>query len=624
MAGTNIKKAAQTQPQETSDIFEDNLAQLEKKVKTFRPTQQASPAYIDAINELAWELGWADKKRSEALAAKAMSLSKKLNYQPGLGAAIRTEAYQHMLSGNLLEGVRQSKLAIEILEKTESRHSLATAIDIVSFCYLYLGNLDLALDFSLKSEKIFKEIGFDRGAAWAKHTQGNIYEQMGDSTSALKEHEKSAAIFRKIDYVPGLARVIEKIGLIHLENNELQQAMSCFEQAEKFWVNNRFYIGLISLHVDKAKLLTKQRKFIEAKASLDQAFEKLPEIQNPGLWAQAQLQLGQIYRLENNYPKALENYEQALANAEKSDAKPTIEETHRALAELYEKQGEYHKALIHDRIANALRQEIFSEETRQRLKNIQINQEIEAAEREAELQKVRLQETENILLKILPETIVAELMYKGKVKPEYFDSASVLFTDFVGFTKLTEEMRAHKVISELDKCFTAFDKIIQKYQLEKLKTIGDAYMAVGGVPMKREHHAILTVLAGLEMLDYVEKMRQIKKTKKEKFWQVRIGINSGPLVAGVIGKDKFAYDIWGNTVNTANRMESSGQQGKLNVSKQTYELIKDYFQCRYRGKVAAKGKGKIDMYFVDKLKPAYASKASKRKANQKLLKLLKN
>ncbi len=197
----------------------------------------------------------------------------------------------------------------------------------------------------------------------------------------------------------------------------------------------------------------------------------------------------------------------------------------------------------------------------------------------------------------------------------------MLFTDFVGFTRIAESLTPQELIEELDNCFRQFDLIIKKQKLEKIKTIGDAYMAVGGIPQPNITHAIDSVLAALEISSFMTRMREEKTESNKPYWQLRIGIHSGRLVAGVIGQAKFAYDVWGDTVNTASRLESSGQAGRINISRATYEQVKDFFVCQYRGRVVAKNKGEIEMYFVDGIRPELARDPGGNIPNEKFLNL---
>jgi class 3 adenylate cyclase len=207
--------------------------------------------------------------------------------------------------------------------------------------------------------------------------------------------------------------------------------------------------------------------------------------------------------------------------------------------------------------------------------------------------------SDKLLLNILPKRIADELKYNSKVPPRKYEKVSVLFTDFVGFTKIAELLTEDELIEELDRYFNKFDAIIEKHNLEKIKTIGDAYMCAGGVPLPNTTNALDAVNAGLEIADFVNKDVQEKKKKGIPSWDIRIGINTGSVIAGVVGSKKFAYDIWGDTVNIASRVESSGMQGVVNISESTYNEVKDNFKCVFRGNIEVKNKGEVPMYYIE-------------------------
>lgn len=203
-----------------------------------------------------------------------------------------------------------------------------------------------------------------------------------------------------------------------------------------------------------------------------------------------------------------------------------------------------------------------------------------------------------LLLNILPANIAQELKEYGKAQTRKYDEVTVLFSDFKNFSKISEQLTPEELVEELDRCFKGFDFILGNYpEIEKIKTIGDAYMCASGLDDRKTMPASM-IKAALEMQEYLEEQKQERVRLGKPFFEARIGIHTGPVVAGVVGVNKFAYDIWGDTVNTAARMESNGQEGRVNVSEATYNLIKYQFDCEYRGKVQAKNKGLIDMYFV--------------------------
>jgi class 3 adenylate cyclase len=206
-------------------------------------------------------------------------------------------------------------------------------------------------------------------------------------------------------------------------------------------------------------------------------------------------------------------------------------------------------------------------------------------------------EAEGLLENILPVKIAQQLKKTGHTEPVYIESATVLFADFVGFTRISSTMSPKALIERLDECFSLFDQIIDKYGLEKIKTIGDAYMCAGGVTNSTPEHAILSTRAALDMRDAILDMAVSQTTAVK--WNVRIGLHTGALVAGVIGKKRFAYDIWGDTVNTASRMESASEPGRVNISRVTHDLIYRHFECEPRGEREVKGKGLVEMFFVN-------------------------
>lgn len=249
--------------------------------------------------------------------------------------------------------------------------------------------------------------------------------------------------------------------------------------------------------------------------------------------------------------------------------------------------------------------------------------EIKVQERTRDLETEK-KKADDLLLNILPHAVADELKSRGGATPRHFDSVTVMFTDFKGFTQIAEHITPAELIRELDACFYYFDEIMDRYQVEKIKTIGDSYMCAGGLPLENRSHPLDVLLAALEIRSFMQQMKEIKQAVQQPYWELRIGIHTGPVVAGVVGKRKFAYDIWGDAVNTASRMESSGSVGAINISGDTYDRVKEYFDCEYRGKVAAKNKGEIDMYFVKGLNAAYASAADPKVPNEKMLSLLKS
>ncbi len=377
---------------------------------------------------------------------------------------------------------------------------------------------------------------------------------------------------------------------------------------------------------------------------------------NPGIPAQlprSYTTMGKIYTARKKYDVAIDYLKKAVALSKSTGALDIESSALLTLSNTYEKMGRVNDALHTYQNHIALRDSMHSRKTIQELTRIdmqgyfdrqQFADSMKAAEEKKiaglQLQRQRIltysgfgaivllllltffifrslkhqkkanvvishardsiskekQVSEKLLLNILPEEVADELKEKGKVDAHLFDHVSVMFTDFVDFTLVGEKLSPQELVAELDTCFKAFDEIIDKYDIEKIKTVGDAYLAVSGLPLPNENHATDIIAAAIEICAFV-------KDRKEKLgdrtFNIRVGINSGSVVAGIVGMKKFAYDIWSDTVNIAARMEQSGMSGKINISEDTYELIKDRFECTYRGEIAAKNKGHLKMYFVE-------------------------
>ena len=216
---------------------------------------------------------------------------------------------------------------------------------------------------------------------------------------------------------------------------------------------------------------------------------------------------------------------------------------------------------------------------------------------------IEKEKSETLLASVLPESTVSEIIEKGKATRVRYDFVTVLFSDIQGFTRIAEELNPEVLIDELDNLFFHFDSVVKKFGIEKIKTFGDAYMCAGGIPEKNRTNPVEVVLAALEMKRFMKMLKETSVMEGMRCWDIRIGIHTGTVVAGVVGQQKLSYDIWGDTVNVASRMESADEPGKINISGTTYEFIKDFFICEYRGKMPVKYKGELEMYFVNGILP---------------------
>jgi ligand-binding sensor domain-containing protein/class 3 adenylate cyclase/predicted metal-dependent HD superfamily phosphohydrolase len=265
-------------------------------------------------------------------------------------------------------------------------------------------------------------------------------------------------------------------------------------------------------------------------------------------------------------------------------------------------QGRREQVRLEMKIADRTR-EIRNQATRIEIQSQIIQEEKEKVEEQRRLLQIEKDKTETLLRNIIPEATAEELKNKGRASARAYKTVSVLFTDFVGFTKIAERMKPTELVHKLDVYFRKFDEIIVRNNLEKIKTIGDAYMCAGGVPVRNNTNPIDSVLAALQIREYMSRLKNDAIANGAEYWDLRLGIHTGEVTAGVIGSERLAYDIWGATVNQAQRMEMMGEPGRVTISGTTFKFIEPYFECTFRGKVQSKSKGMIDMFTVERIKP---------------------
>jgi len=387
-----------------------------------------------------------------------------------------------------------------------------------------------------------------------------------------------------------------------IQVNDLESAEKYLKQAEACITDNTITRMRIVYFVKSAELYTKKQEFDKARDFLGKASKLLVGYESRESLIRVIEQYGELHSAMKNWNLAEQKYSEALHLVKEAKMKHDMSRILNALKENSFHQGDYKKALEYANEFIAVEKEIKDEQVKTMQRMLDVKQRFAVVQKEKEITEEKnkiiekeKQESERLLLNILPSEVAEELKAKGYADAKLFDDVTVIYTDFVGFTKVSELLTPQQLVDELNACFKAFDEITDKYKIEKIKTMGDAFIAVAGLPAANPNHAIDMVKAAIEIKDFIQTR---SKALGNKTFEIRIGIHSGSVVAGIIGVKKFAYDIWGDTVNTAARMEQNSEAGKINISEVTYDLVKDKFTCEYRGELEAKNKGKMKMYFV--------------------------
>ena len=576
--------------------------------------------------------------------------TKETKNEKGLIEALTLRGYIQFRMGNYSKALASYEEGLEIAEKIDDK--LSAADILVKMGYIYHDNEDVinALIYYQKSLKIYEEENDLEGKGNIYNEFGSIYLSKGDYDKALDYYKKSIDINKELNYEEGNSAMYINIGGLYLTKNDFQQALDYYEKGLVIEKKKEDKLGIASALSGIGGVYLEQGASTKALDFLQRSFDISESINDIQGGTNTLLSISDIYLDNKNYTKAITYCKKSLSMAKKVGDLGGQEYACECLYEAYRALGNPEEALVYHEQMIFIGDSIKTEDLAIKLQQIEFSKKIMAdslvqiekdikvqLQHESEVQrkdknrnlaiaagiicfilaigffsrwqyvkksknvlKKEKDRSESLLLNILPAEIAEELKEKGEAEARDFDLVSILFTDFKGFTEKSAELTAAELIGEINHCFKAFDHICEKYGIEKIKTIGDAFMAAGGLPVPSTDSVQNTVMAALEMQSFMTQRFADKETAEGFTFEMRLGIHTGPVVAGIVGVKKFQYDIWGDTVNTAARIESSGAVGQVNISQHTYELLQDNkkFTFTHRGKIQAKGKGKIDMYFV--------------------------
>lgn len=517
-----------------------------------------------------------------------------------------------------------------------------------------LGSLEEALEAFFKSVEIARKENAIALEGSAYGSIAHIYTISGNHKNAMLYYNKAIANLRKTPDKIALASTILNAGDALLTNKKYDSAFAYFKESGEIFEQENYPIGKAYNLGNIGMIYANTGKNDLAEENINEAIRILEETEDYYPISVYLMTMSDIYLEKGQWKTAIAYAKRSLTLAKQHGLKEQIADANNKLAELYETNGNLSTAYNYYKAYIIYRDSVINVKNVQQMGDLRTNYEVSQKQLELDLLDQRrkvevdllnqrrknqrniaiatsialiligllamglfrrnkfIQKTKKIieverdrsdtlLLNILPEETAAELKKNGVVKAKKYDSVTVLFTDFKGFTNYSEKLSPEALVEAVSFYFLKFDAIIEKYGLEKIKTIGDAYMCAGGMHGNTKDHAIRMVLAALEIAAFIDETKS-DAMASELTLDIRIGINTGPVVAGVVGTKKFAYDIWGDTVNVASRMETMSEPGKINIGENTYDLVKKAFDCEYRGYIAVKNRGKLKMYFVNNLK----------------------
>ncbi|TFG76133.1 MAG: tetratricopeptide repeat protein [Flavobacteriales bacterium] len=627
-------------------------------LKNIVQTGQQDSNMVAALNALSSEvLNNEDIAGARKYALEAEGLAKDLNDVNGKALAQKNVGMAYYYEGDYLKVLDYWSQSLESFERAKDSLGIANLTRNLGAIYYDQGSNTKAIEYYLRSLRIAEKIHDTLGIATALVNIGGVYsDNPNDYEKALYYYNGTKQYLKPLDNVRITTAYLSGVGEIYKNREEYDKALEFFEEALPLNVNTNTYAHLLTQMGD---LQFKRGDKARALEYLDQAYKTAKENRQQYEIVSALIAEGNIFK-KQDFDRALKVYAEAESIAKELDLDYQLRDIFKGLSETYAANNDFGNAFKYQGLYLAQKDTLFNLETNDKIRgaqfafdlekkqneNIQLEKEMEISELLAKRQKYALYGTitslvlvfvlalgsykryryvkktnkiieeeknrsENLLLNILPDETALELKQFGKVKAKKFESVTVMFTDFKGFTSYSQNLSPEKLVKTVDYYFSKFDAIMDKYDLEKIKTIGDAYMCAGGLPFPTDDHPQKMVQAAFEVAQVMEEAK--KETDPDIVpFEVRIGINTGAIVAGVVGTRKFAYDIWGDTVNVAARMESLSEPGKVNISESTYLLIKDTYNCEHRGQIHVKNKGMMDMYFVHGLKDGMAPKKSKK------------
>ncbi len=571
-----------------------NTTAIQEKLSTARANMAANFTVANSACSQAIDL--AELERNVAMEAEARHLKAQILFSHG----------QHVAA------VEQMKRAIALREELKDNAKVSISLNGLGIILTELGDFAGALESCFHSLRLKEELNDKRGIATTLINIGSIYQRLGNAEQELNMYERSLKLAVELND----RRLINvnhlNLGVLCTKLLNYEQALQYLNGLDEELIEIGDRQSAISALNSQGTVLYGLGKFEDAIAKYTSCLNLARETGSLSGISNALMNIGEAKIKMGRAQEALAFIKEAIEVAKTNELPVYLKDATHILSDYYASTNDFKNALEEYKQYTHIKDELLNAQNLKQLGELHLKYDLDKKEREAKinhLENVELKQaldrvqveknrSDKLLLNILPEEVADELKETGTAKAKYFDSVSVMFIDIKNFTIISERLLPDQLVGELDELFRGFDEIILRYNIEKIKTIGDCYMCAAGLPVKDSEHAVKVAYAALDILSFIELLKQKKHKEGKTAFDVRIGVNSGPVVAGIVGSAKFAYDIWGDTVNTAARMEQSGEVGKINISGNTYALLGDKFKCLHRGKINAKNKGEIDMYFL--------------------------
>ncbi len=614
--------------------------QIDSLQKVLAATPDDS-AKVQVLLSLSKEFFSESPEEAIAYATLAKELAEKLNYQKGIAYALKNIGIAHYIQGDYKDAIPIWEQSLAVFESTGDKVGVSNIYNNIGAIFAEQRDDEKAMDYYLKSLKAGEDANDTFRILTACINLGEMYgykSKTYDKSLEYLHKGLSLAEAQGIEERIGMATV--NLGDVYFKKNDDTLALKYFERSLKAFENTErlpFSLNYIG------KVYLKRGDYRSALNYHQQAYNFSKKLELKLEMAQSLLGIAETQRQSGDARQSISTYKQAEAISRELNAGEDLKEIYQGLSLAYSELSQFNNAFKYQNLLLAIKDTLYNIDTDKKLQGLQFHFDMEKKQAEVDLlakdkelkeqeiarqrlvrngfvgglgiamlfagvfftQRNRISKekkrSDELLLNILPSETAEELKTTGTAKAKSFDSVTVMFTDFKNFTQASEKLSAEELVKEINYCYSEFDKIITKHGIEKIKTIGDSYMCAGGLPVANATHAVDVVKVGLEIQQFIERNKQERIAKGQPYFELRLGIHTGPVVAGVVGTKKFAYDIWGDTVNTAARMQSSGEVGKVNISGATYALVKDKFNCTHRGKIQAKNKGEVDMYFVERV-----------------------